>query len=308
MISFFKKYRKKTSDSLAWKGKSRGGEWGHHFFIFLINKLSVRFAYFFLSFVVIYFILFAPVATKSTWNYFRIIQGFGVFKSIVMLYLNFYRFGQILIDKIAIRSGQEGRYDYEFENYPAFIETLKNPNGAIIIGAHVGNWETGSSFFGEYAWKINIVMLDAEYKKIKKILEKNANPIKYNIIPIQDKDFSHIYKVKEKLDKGEYVCFQGDRFIKDQTAILKKFMGKPAKFSYGLFHLADRMGVPVVFYFSMRDKGMKYKFKFFIAKTNNEEKSGKNAEKLMDFYLHTLENILKEYPEQWFNYYDFWNV
>ena len=307
MISFFKKYRKKTDDSLAWEGKSRGGKWGHRFFIFLINQFDVRFAYFFLSFIVLYFILFAPLATQSIWKYFRKIHGFCFCKSIRMLYLNYYRFGQVLIDKIAIRSGQVQKYKYEFDNYLAVLETLKCSKSVIFIGAHVGNWEIGSSFFGKYAEKINVVMLDAEYRKIKKLLEKNLNPATYKIIPVKENDFSHIYLIKEALDKGEYICFQGDRFINDKAVKPVHFMGKPANFSYSLFQLAHRMNVPVIFYFSMREKGMKYKFKFIIAKTGTSDKSGQNAGELMNSYLRTLENILKEYPEQWFNYYNFWN-
>lgn len=308
MISFFKKYRKKNNDAFAWEGKSRGGAWGYRFFIFLINQLGIRFAYFFLSFVILHFIPFAPLATKSVWKYLRKIQGFGFLKSIQMLYLNYYRFGQVLIDKIAIRSGQAQKYQYEFENYPAFLETLNQSKGMILIGAHVGNWEIGSSFFGEYARKINIVMLDAEYRKIKELLEKNLNPATHKIIPIQENDFAHIYRIKDALDKGEYVCFQGDRFINAQSAITVHFLGKLARFPYNLFYLAERLDVPVVFYFSMREKGMKYKFKFIIAKTGNDEKSDIIAGDLMDSYIHALENILKAYPEQWFNFYDFWNV
>ena len=308
MISFSKKYRKKANESPVWEGKSRGGAWGHRFFIFLINKLGVRFAYLFLLFVAVYFIPFAPEATKSVWKYFRKIQGFKFFKSIRMLYLNYYRFGQVLIDRIAVRSGQAQKYNYEFENYPAFLDALNSSKGVVLIGAHVGNWEIGSGFFGEYAQKINIVMLDAEYQKIKKLLEKNLNPVSHKIIPVQENDFTHIYLIKDALDKGEYVCFQGDRFIKDQSAKTVEFMGKPAKFSYSLFQLAVRFNVPVVFYFSMREKGMKYKFKFIIAKTENNGKIKLNTEELMNSYIYSLENILKEYPEQWFNYYDFWNV
>jgi len=308
MISFFKKYKKTTDDTFAWKGKSRGGAWGHRFFIFLINKLSVRFAYFFLSFVVFYFILFAPLATKSIWKYFHEIHNYGFLKSIRMLFANYFRFGQVLIDKIAVRSGQAQKYKFEFENYQAFLDVLNNSKGVILIGAHVGNWEIGTGFFGEYAQKINIVMLDAEYQKIKELFEKNLNPIAHKIIPIHENDFSHIYQIKEALEKGEYVCFQGDRFIKDQSAMPLQFMGKLAKFPYGIFQLANRMEAPVVFYFSMREKGMKYKFKFIFTNNHNKRKSEQNALELMNFYILTLENILKEYPEQWFNYYDFWNV
>ena len=50
----------------TWKGKTRGGTFGYLFFIYLIKYLGITAAYGFLSLVVLYFIPFAPKATKST--------------------------------------------------------------------------------------------------------------------------------------------------------------------------------------------------------------------------------------------------
>ena len=62
-----------------WKGKSRGGSFGHRFFISLIHTLGIRFAYFFLLFVALHFIPFAPLATRSNWHYYRRILHLGRF-------------------------------------------------------------------------------------------------------------------------------------------------------------------------------------------------------------------------------------
>jgi predicted LPLAT superfamily acyltransferase len=290
----------------SWKGRSRGGSLGHRFFISLINKFGIKFSYFFLLFVVVHFIPFAPLATRSNWKYYRNIHHYNWFKTIKMLYVNYFRFGQVMIDKIAVRSGYENKYNYEFENYEAFLNVLDHSKGAILIGAHIGNWEIGGNFFGDYGKKINIVMYDAEYRKIKEIYEKNLNPVTHKIIPISEDNFEHIYQIKNALDNQEYVCFQGDRFIRDKTSKTIDFMGKPAKFPLGPFLLAGRFDVPVVFYFSMRNKGMKYKFKFTIAETNKMTKTRQRVDELLHLYVDALEKTVKEYPEQWFNYYPFW--
>ncbi|MDR3339496.1 MAG: acyltransferase [Candidatus Symbiothrix sp.] len=306
MNLFSKKYKKEKTDKPAWGGKSRGGYFGYRFFICLINRLGIRFAYLFLSLVVVHFIPFAPKATQSNWKYFRTIQGFGFFKSVRMLYLGYYRFGQILIDKIAVRSGHAQKYSYEFENYPAFLDLLDHSHGVILIGAHAGNWEIGGNFFGEYAKKINIVMFDAEYQKIKTVLDKNLNPVSHKVISISETDFTHIYQIKAALEKGEYVCFQGDRFVGDKSTVSVNFMGKPARFPLGPFLLAARFDVPVVFYYSMREKGMKYKFRFTMANVDKNKKNRQFCLDLLNLYVISLEKIVQAYPEQWFNYYDFW--
>lgn len=290
-----------------WQGKSRGGAFGYRFFIFLITHVGIKFAYFFLLFVVIHFIPFAPLATRWNWYYYRKIMRYGLFKTIGMLYLNYYRFGQVLIDKVAVRLGKQDSFQYEFENYEAFLKLLNGNTGVIMIGAHVGNWEIGGSFFGEYAKKIHIVMLDAEVREIKKVLEQNLGHFQYKIIPIAEQDFEHIYKIKEALDNKEYVCFQGDRKISKKMSCTFDFLGKPATFPEGPFYLACKFNAPVVFYFSMREKGMKYRFKFFIAGATPAGGDTKPEHALMRQYVQTLETVVQQYPEQWFNYYKFWN-
>ena len=44
-----------------------------------------------------------------------------------------------------------------------------------------------------------------------------------------------------------------------------------------------------------------------IIRTKDSEKSELNADNLIEAYINSLEKILKEYPEQWFNYFNFWN-
>ena len=66
------------------------------------------------------------------------------------------------------------------------------------------------------------------------------------------------------------------------------------------------MKVPVVFYFAMREPGRTYRFHFIVAKLVVRNKDKKAETALLEQYTVALEQILKRYPEQWFNYYPFW--
>lgn len=136
--------------SETWKGKTRGGTFGYMFFIYMIRCLGITAAYGFLALVVLYFIPFAPKATGNTWSYARNRLKYGRLKSVALLLKNYYRLGQILIDKVAIGNGMTGKYHFKFENYQAFLDVLNGNTGVIMIGAHVGNWEIGAPFFDEY--------------------------------------------------------------------------------------------------------------------------------------------------------------
>ena len=280
-----------------WSGKSRGGAFGHLFFLFLISKIGITAAYVFLSLIVIYFIPFAPKATKAIWRYNRGILKYSRLRSLIKLYCHYYCFGQTLIDKVAIANGLEGRYKFEFENYNQFLEQLKN-GATVIIGAHIGCWEIGASFFGDYAKRLNIVMYDAEYQKIKDIV--NNNSAGYKVIAINDGDIDSIIKMKRAIDMGEYLCLQGDRYVNESSALVVNFMGKEALFPTGPSLLASKFSTPVVFYFAMRERGKKYRFKF------NVLPAGASKEKILEIYSTNLESVVREYPQQWFNFYDVW--
>lgn len=290
-----------------WKGKSRGGSLGHLCFVITIKHLGVRAAYTLLYFVVPYFIPFAPKSTKAIWNYNRTILNYNHLKSFFKLLVHYYRFGQTIIDKVAIANGLQNRYKFDFENYPQFIELLNSGKGLIMIGAHVGNWEIGGPFFGDYGSKLNIVMFNAEYQKIKDILERSTSTKNYKIIPLNEDGIDSILKIKGALDNKEYVCFQGDRFMNDNNKMLQRFMGQDAYFPSGPYLLASRLNVPVVFYFSTRERGLRYKFHFTLAEPIVKNKTEKPENQLLNQYTVQLEEIVKKYPQQWFNFYKFWH-
>lgn len=285
-----------------WSGKSRGGSFGYSFFVHTIRLIGVRSAYCIMALIVVYFLMFAPKATKAIWQYNRRRLGYGFFRSLKELYCHYYVFGQTLIDRIALRGGMAGRYSFEFDNYERFLQIIDSGKGVVMIGAHVGCWEAGSAFFGKYGKKINIVMYDAEHSQIKKVLEENAQESDFKIIPINQDAIAAMLQITGALSDGEYVCFNGDRYVDLNSSVPAEFLGAEAQFPKGPFLIASRCRVPVVFYYAMREPGMKYRFIFTEAECSGRMKT----EDLLSQYLHSLESIVRRYPRQWFNFYPFW--
>ena len=177
-----------------------------------------------------------------------------------------------------------------------------------MIGAHVGNWEIGVPFFDDYGKKINIVMYDADHRRIKEILEKNGQDKDFKIIPVNEDNLTHVFRITEALNKKEYVCFQGDRYLNKEKLLTGTLLGQKAPFPAGPFLLGSRMKVPVVFYFAMREPGRTYRFHFIRTEPVIRTKEKKAETALLEQYTAALDQILKRYPEQWFNYYSFWET
>lgn len=290
-----------------WQGKSRGGKTGYQIFIFLIRHCGIRAAYVLLFFVALYFIVAAPASTADIWRYARRIHGFGRMKSALLVFQNYYAFGQSIIDKVSISVGLSDRYRFSFDGFDALRRALDGGKGAIIIGAHFGNWAAGGPFFRKWDAKLNIVMYDNEYEGIKAVVEKNrAEEVPFNVIPVNKDSLAHVFLISEALDRGELVCFLGDRYVNEEKLIHAELLGHAAEFPFGPFHLAARLHVPVLFHFAVREPGRAYRFS--MVEAGPVEKRRGAEEEILSMFVNALEKELRRHPEQWYNYYDFWGL
>ena len=288
-----------------WEGKSYGTPLGYKIFIFFFKYLGLRFAYLNLTYVVLFFVIKCRKERNAIWFYYRQILKYSVLKSSLKIYLHFFVFAQTIVDKVAIRYGFSHKFKYTFENAEEAIALMSTPQGAIFLGAHIGSWEVGSHIFSKYDKTMNILMVDAEYQRIKNVIEKSGEDPGYKIIPINEDSIEAILRVKKALSDGEILGIQGDRYIDEKRKKEVEFLGRKADFPEGPFLMASKLRTPVVIYFAMREK-MSYNFIFKYV-DNKEGLSAKDyQEKIFNEYLKLLEETVKRYPHQWFNFFSFW--
>ncbi len=295
----------------SWEGKTRGGVAGYLTFIFILKHLGLGFAYFILRFVVVYFVLFAPLARKSLWLYFREIHRWGVWKSFTGLFENFYVFGQTLLDKVALLSGVKTNFTFNFDGENYLRSMASEGNGGMLIGAHLGNWEIAGQLLDRLETKINIVMLDAEHQAIKKLLDSVIQKHEVNIIPVKPDSFEHLFLIKEALFNNELVVIHGDRHIPGNKTVERKFLGQKADFPLGPFQLATKYNKPVTFVTAVKENKRHYHFmatkpKVYPNAVGAERKKQLNL--IISDYILWLEDKVLRYPYQWFNYYYFWKI
>ncbi len=290
-----------------WSGKTKGGVFGYNFFIFLIKNTNIKIVYFFLKIVACYFLIFSD--KKSIKFYFSQIHGYNGFKLVKSIYKNYVLLGEVLTDKIAfmVKPDNIFTFDYEGENY--LKQIAGEGKGGMLIGAHMGNWEIAGNLLERINVKVNIVLLDAEHQKIKTILETHKIVRKFNVISIKD-DYSHLYKIKEAFENKEFVVMHGDRYVEGTATVTVDFMGKPAKFSSGPLYIASKNKVPVSFVYTLKEKSLHYHF--YASKPrvfeypSNLKRRKQDIENMVRIYVSDLEKMVRKYPDQWFNYFKYW--
>ncbi len=294
----------------SWEGKTRGGLTGYRIFLFLLNTFGIKAAYSLLYFVASYYVLFAAKARKPMLYYFHEIIGFGKIKSIRYLFKNNISFGKALIDKVAILSGVKNNFTFEFEG-ENYLHQMAESQGGLIISAHIGNWEIAGNLFDRINTKVHVVMLDAEHRKIKALLDSAMTHKTMNIIPILD-DMSHLFKIKEALKANEVVAIHGDRFLPGSKTMSFDFLGKEAKFPTGPFYIALKYKKPVVFVSAVKETNNHYHLRstkpVLYEDSGSMKKRNTAINNMIKDYIKTLEYVVHLHPEQWYNYYYFWNT
>ena len=290
----------------SWEGKSRGSVLGYRIFVWCIKHLGLTFAYFLLIFVSAYFVFASKKAYKSIFYYFHIRLGQSRFSAIINIFRNYYLFGQVLIDKTAILAGLKGKFKFILEGKEHLLQMR---DGGIIISGHIGNWEVGGKALDFLDKKINLVVFNAEEQAINKYMSDILTDRNVNLIKIGN-DFSHLFEIKQAFENKELVAFHGDRFIEGNQTIKINFLGEPALFPLSPWHMASYFNVPVSYVFSVKESRRLYRFFASPLKIIPSVKNPMNRAELVGSYIKEFvsefEIIIRKYPLQWYNYYNFW--
>ena len=291
----------------AWQGKSKGSPLGYRIFVFILRVGGVMPAYLLLCFVALYYFLLSFKTTKSTYSYFRGRLGYSLWGSLRNVYRNYYIFGQSIIDKVVIMGNIPNKFTFNFDGRHNLENMARMGKGGMLLSAHIGNWEIAGHLLRHIDTRLNIVMFDGERENIKRYMESVTGKMEVNLIIIKN-DLSHIFQIDEALKNNELVCMHADRFIEGNKTISTEFLGADAKFPLGPFLLASRFKVPVSFVFAMKESTFHYHF--FASTPQNYLDLDKHtgALQVLNDFVHEMETKVRRYPEQWYNYYNFWQV
>lgn len=283
-----------------WDGKTKGSLLGYKIFLFFVKVLGLGFAYRLLQLVTYYYFLFAARPKKALLDFYSDTLHISGKPALDLVRKNFYIFGQTLLDRAAFLLGKGSHFTHIFENEQYLLDIRNGGKGGMLLSAHLGNWETaGNLLKGRITPTINIVMLDAEVESIKKFMDLSTGGSRFKIIPIKN-DLSHIISIRNALINNEFVAIHADRYMEGAKFIEMDFMGKKAKFPYGPFVIASKFDAPVTFVFAAKDG----KYSYHLSATAPITQKMK-PEEIARLYVEELERKVRQYPEQWFNYFNF---
>jgi Kdo2-lipid IVA lauroyltransferase/acyltransferase len=184
---------------------------------------------------------------------------------------------------------------------PQDVERVMSPSGGFISpSAHVGNWElAGRLLAGRTARTTHVVVAEEEARELEQWVRRDGNGVRF----VTRSRPTISLELVAALRRGEVVAVQGDRALGTRGDVLIPFFGKPAPFPLGPFLLASAVGVPLVPAFCLLAADYRYLIK--VVEPISVPRGGE--EEAARAWVTVLEEVVREHPTQWFNFFDIWN-
>jgi len=262
--------------------------------------------------------LFYLLMRKTRANVRKNVEGIGrgkwsKGKVDVITRKTFQNYGQYLLDYMVmhrLRPSNKEKWVEEEVGGRYMIEALQAGKGVICITPHLGNWEIGGLLFSFKGGKLNVLTLDERDLDTKSFREEMRKRWGIRNLYIDPKDDSPmaILDVVKALRRNEIVAMLGDR-IESQKTMVFDFFGRKTPVPIGVAILAVATGAPVLPVFVVMERNRKYRGIIespILFESPVREDREAIIRKGMQRLINKFESYIEKYPDQWYNFYSYW--
>jgi len=220
---------------------------------------------------------------------------------------NVFSFGKVLVERGWLGFSQHDRLHGKFEGKAKIVELIGRGNGLILLTGHVGNWQSALAHLGDLPVQVNALMQYDQSAAAKHYFDLKRGKRSFEIIDVNS-EFGGMIDAMAALNRGEIVTIMGDRLVKGSSSEVE-FLGEPVKVPDSAYLLAASAKAPVAVVFAAKTGLESYHLKvwdYFYPKYNSRSERQKMMKEGSERYFKALEEYLKIYPYQWYNFYDFW--
>ena len=287
-----------------WAGTTYGNGWMHSSLIRMLRFIDVRIIYAFVAVFVVPVCMIVNPGRRIMYKYFRERWSYSPWMSFLKTHQNFYLFGQVVVDKFAMYAGK--KFEVAIEGYDEFLKLADREDGFLQLSAHIGNYEIAGYTLVAETKRFNALVYSGEKDSVMENRNRMFEDSNIRMIGIKS-DMSHMFAINNALSDGEIVSMPADRLLGSTKSISHSFLNAQAKFPYGPFAVATSRSLDVLAVNVMKVSTKKYQI--FVTPLHYKKDSSRKEQidQLSRAYVDELERLLKMFPEQWYNYFEFWS-
>lgn len=187
------------------------------------------------------------------------------------------------------------------------VEAQKEGRGAILLTAHVGNFELGGLFLAQLGLKVAVVYVPDPSPVIEMHRDDARKMLGVQGIAVDKTPFGFL-PVFRALERNMCVAMQGDRDVSG-TGRTMPFFGKTASFPIGPFRIAQASGAPIFPVFVLQEEDGRYRTIVEEAIRVPHARGAAASEAVvagLAKFVGRMEATIRAYPTQWYRFARFW--
>jgi len=279
--------------------KQRGSKQSIKLVLNLYSLFGYKFIYYFMYPVTFFYFLIARNVKESLAAFYK---HLNIEFTSRVYYTHLRMFAISMVDRFISKIHPE---DYTFSYETAKVPVEKLASGSVLVYSHFGGW--GASVSGSHVNnKINIVMQEAMLDDIKSIEEELEIESKVNVIDISEGTIAVSIEIANALMNEEIVAIMADRVANAKAEVEVMFLGEKATFNKNPFQVAYKVDKPILAYFIIWTGLQQYKVEYIHIAMDKSKKEVDAVTEALEIYVKKFEEIVRLYPSQWFNLYNFW--
>jgi len=294
-------------------GRERGSWLMMRLMIFGLKYLSRPLTTPIVYIVALYFFLFSARTRAVSRDYLRRLAAqapeTGLRPTRRWIYRHILAFARAFPDKLDAWAGRLRVGDVDFDNHEALTAVAGSGRGVLLIGSHLGNLEVcrALAFLNERV-RLNVLMHTRHTAQFTRVLREVA-PSDVELHEVTDLDVPTALKLKERIERGEWVVITGDRApVHGGRTVDTRLLGATAPLPVGPYVLAALLDCPVHLLFCLRRAGRNHVYFEPFAERIHWRRAERDAVigSWAQRFAERLEHYLRLEPLQWFNFYPFW--
>ena len=281
------------------KTKQRGSGWSIKLVFNLYKLFGYKFIYYLMYPVTFFYFLVSSNVREVLKIYYKHLD----IKFTNALYYEHLRiFAITMVDRFITKVDSKS-YEFIYDDPDTPLKIFKN--STILIQSHFGGWASSSNV-ARTTNKINVVMQESLMDSIKAIEESMGIKSNISVIDLNQGTIGVSISIANALMADEVVAIMGDRASNDKSVIKAEFLGEEASFNKNPFQIAYKMSKPILVYFVLYVGMQKYKIEYIKIDIDKEKSESEAIQEALDLYVTKYEEVIKRYPNQWLNFFDFW--
>ena len=281
---------------------------GHWIFYMWLRLFGYGGACALLYFVVAVYCFFSPGIHRRTRPYLdRMFPNSNYFFRAMRTFRLCSNFGRVLVARAWMGLSKNAAIKADFPESRRMFDLMRTGRGVIVLNAHMGNWQMALSLLTESPVKINAHMHYDEQAAAKHYFDLQGTECPFNIISSDD-SFGGMLEASAALLNGEAIVMMGDRWSPGTRSATVPFLNGMVKMPVSPYYLASATGAMIIVLFTAATGSRSYRVDICeVMDVASEVKNDRDQLRAYAArYALLLEEYIKKYPLQWYNFYDYW--